>query len=319
MNASKPAPSSQPASSAQTTSRPMRSVTDVTSTATMKTVLSTIWAKAGGKYALIVIGAWLLVSALSLVWTPYSLLDTNGFNAWASPSAAHPLGTDGTGADVFSWLLAGSHTNLVIVLLTVVASMAWGLLLIAAMVARNAALASSSVVVVDALISVPTVLIALILAVPLGASIAVIVIACGFGYGLNLARVARPAALLASRSSYVESALANGASGWRVLISHVMPNILPVLAVQLSLSAGTAVLAESGLTYLGIGVPSGVPSWGHSLATSVKLINVFPLTVVWPGLIVTVVVVALNIFGDVLRDAIDPVTNPALREIGGER
>lgn len=112
------------------------------------------------------------------------------------------------GADVFSWLLAGSHTNLVIVLLTVVASMAWGLLLIAAMVARNAALASSSVVVVDALISVPTVLIALILAVPLGASIAVIVIACGFGYGLNLARVARPAALLAARSSYVESALA---------------------------------------------------------------------------------------------------------------
>lgn len=98
MNASKPAPSSQSASSAQTTSRPMRSVTDVTSTATMKTVLSTIWAKAGGKYALIVIGAWLLVSALSLVWTPYSLLDTNGFNAWASPSAAHPLGTDGTGA-----------------------------------------------------------------------------------------------------------------------------------------------------------------------------------------------------------------------------
>ncbi len=92
-------------------------------------------------------------------------------------------------------------------------SMAWGLLLIAAMVARNAALASSSVVVVDALISVPTVLIALILAVPLGASIAVIVIACGFGYGLNLARVSRPAALLAARSSYVESALANGAAG----------------------------------------------------------------------------------------------------------
>ena len=133
MNASKPAPSSQPASSAQTTSRPMRSVTDVTSTATMKTVLSTIWAKAGGKYALIVIGAWLLVSALSLVWTPYSLLDTNGFNAWASPSAAHPLGTDGTGADVLSWLMAGSRTNLMIAVLTVIVAAAIGLLLVAAM------------------------------------------------------------------------------------------------------------------------------------------------------------------------------------------
>ena len=270
-------------------------------------VLHSMWRRAEGKFALIVLALWLLIAIVSLFWTPQSLWATDGYHVWAKPSAEHWLGTDGTGADVFSWLLAGSHTNLVIVLLTVVASMAWGLLLIAAMVARNAALASSSVVVVDALISVPTVLIALILA------------ACGFGYGLNLARVARPAALLASRSSYVESALANGASGWRVLISHVMPNILPVLAVQLSLSAGTAVLAESGLTYLGIGVPSGVPSWGHSLATSVKLINVFPLTVVWPGLIVTVVVVALNIFGDVLRDAIDPVTNPALREIGGER
>jgi len=283
-------------------------------------VLHSMWRRAEGKFALIVLALWLLIAIVSLFWTPQSLWATDGYHVWAKPSAEHWLGTDGTGADVFSWLLAGSHTNLVIVLAD--RSGIYGLgacCYIAAMVARNAALASSSVVVVDALISVPTVLIALILAVPLGASIAVIVIACGFGYGLNLARVARPAALLASRSSYVESALANGASGWRVLISHVMPNILPVLAVQLSLSAGTAVLAESGLTYLGIGVPSGVPSWGHSLATSVKLINVFPLTVVWPGLIVTVVVVALNIFGDVLRDAIDPVTNPALREIGGER
>ena len=164
-------------------------------------VLHSMWRRAEGKFALIVLALWLLIAIVSLFWTPQSLWATDGYHVWAKPSAEHWLGTDGTGADVVSWLLAGSHTNLVIVLLTVVASMAWGLLLIAAMVARNAALASSSVVVVDALISVPTVLIALILAVPLGASIAVIVIACGFGYGLNLARVARPAALLASRSS----------------------------------------------------------------------------------------------------------------------
>ena len=162
-------------------------------------VLHSMWRRAEGKFALIVLALWLLIAIVSLFWTPQSLWATDGYHVWAKPSAAHWLGTDGTGADVFSWLLAGSHTNLVIVLLTVVASVAWGLLLIAAMVARNAALASSSVVVVDALISVPTVLIALILAVPLGASIAVIVIACGFGYGLNLARVARPAALLAAR------------------------------------------------------------------------------------------------------------------------
>lgn len=278
-------------------------------------VLRSMWRRAEGRFALLVLALWVIVALVSLVWTPQSLWVTDGYHVWAKPSSDHWLGTDGTGADVFSWLMAGSRTNLLIVLLTVALCAVWGLALIAAMVARSAALSGAAVVLVDALISIPTVLVALILAVPLGASIAVIIIACGFGYGLNLARIARPAALLAARSSYVESALSNGAGGWRVLVSHIIPNILPVLAVQLSLSAGTAVLAESGLTYLGIGVPSGVPSWGHSLATSVKLINVFPLTVLWPGLIVTVVVVALNVFGDVLRDAIDPVANPELRQV----
>lgn len=277
-------------------------------------VLRSMWRRASGRFPLMVIGLWVLVSVVSLFWTPRPLMQTDGYHTWQAPSAEHWLGTDGTGADVFSWLMAGSRTNLIIVILTVLVAAALGLLFVAAMVSRHTVLAGASVVVVDALISIPTVLIALVLAVPLGASVAVIVIACGFGYGLNLARVARPQALLVARSAYVESAMANGASGAYVLFRHIVPNILPVMLVQLSLSAGTAVLAESGLTYLGVGVPSGTPSWGHSLATTVRFISVYPLTVLWPGLVVTVVVVALNLFGDALRDAIDPVTNPALRQ-----
>jgi peptide/nickel transport system permease protein len=86
-----------------------------------------------------------------------------------------------------------------------------------------------------------------------------------------------------------------------------------MVLVQLSMCAGTVTLAESGLTYLGIGVPSSVASWGHSLATSVKFINVYPLAVLWPGLVVTIAVVALNLLGDALRDAVDPLVNPRLR------
>lgn len=85
-----------------------------------------MWRRAEGKFALIVLALWLLIAIVSLFWTPQSLWATDGYHVWAKPSAEHWLGTDGTGADVFSWLLAGSHTNLVIVLLTVVASMAWG-------------------------------------------------------------------------------------------------------------------------------------------------------------------------------------------------
>ena len=89
----------------------------------------------------------------------------------------------------------------------------------------------------------------------------------------------------------------------------------PVLLVQLSMSAGTSILAEAGLTYLGVGVGAGVPSWGHSLATSVRFISIYPLTVLWPGLIVTMTVIALHLFGDALRDAIDPALPLGLGEV----
>ena len=286
---------------------------------TLRVILRSMWRRAGGRYALIVLGLWVLVSLVSLVWTPYSLLTTDGFHVWSKPSAAHPLGTDGVGADVLSWLMAGSRTNLIIAALTVLVSAAFGLLLVAAMVSRHDALSAVSVVLVDALISVPTVLVALILCVPFGASAAVIVAACGFAYGLNLARILRPSAMLAARSAYVQSALHSGMSAARVFLTHIVPNILPVLVVQLSMSAGTSILAEAGLTYLGIGVGAGVPSWGHSLATSVKFVGIYPLTVLWPGLVVTAAVVALNLLGDALRDAADPLANPALRGGHDER
>ena len=277
-------------------------------------VLHSMWRRAEGKFALIVLALWLLIAIVSLFWTPQSLWATDGYHVWAKPSAEHWLGTDGTGADVLSWLMAGSRTNLMIAVLTVVVAAAIGLLLVAAMVSRSGALASTSVVVADALISIPTVLIALILSVPFGASAAVVIAACGCAYGLNLARILRPSALLAARSAYVESALWSGASSVRVFFTHIVPNTLPVLCVQLSMSAGTSLLAEAGLTYLGVGVGAGVPSWGHSLSTSVKFISIYPMAVLWPGLVVTMVVVALNLFGDALRDALDPLTNPALRE-----
>ena len=279
----------------------------------MRVVLSSMWRKASGRYSMTVLAIWILVSLVSRFWTPVPIWATDGYRIWQAPSRAHLLGTDGTGADILSWLMAGSATNLAISLLAVLLSGVLGLLLVMAMVSRRSGVSQTVVVLVDALISLPTVLLAVILAVPLGPSIAVVVVACGFGYGLNLARIVRPQALLAAESDYVRSARHSGVGSFRIFCTHLVPNVIPVLCVQLSMSAGTSVLAEAGLTYLGVGVPSGLPSWGHSLTTSVKFINVFPLTVLWPGLVVTMVVVALNLFGDALRDAIDPVTNPRLR------
>lgn len=281
------------------------------------TILKRIWHASFGKFVCVTLFLWLAIAAISLFWTPYSLLKTNGYEVWQKPSFAHLLGTDGTGADMLSWLMAGSRVELVIVVCTVMISALIGTVLLSIMISKYKIIRATSVMAVDALISVPTVLIALMLAVPFGANVLVIVIACGFGYGFNLARIVRPSAKLVLQSDYVNSAISQGASRRYVLLRHVLPNITPVALVQLSLSAGTVILAESGLTYLGVGVPSGVPSWGRVLATSVTLIHVNPLAVLWPGLIVTIVVVALNLLGDVLRKVLDPCAK-SMNKVGAK-
>ena len=281
------------------------------------TILKRIWRASFGKFVCVTLFLWLAIAAISLFWTPYSLLKTNGYEVWQKPSFAHLLGTDGTGADMLSWLMAGSRVELVIVVCTVMISALIGTVLLSIMISQYKIIRATSVMAVDALISVPTVLIALMLAVPFGTNVLVIVIACGFGYGFNLARIVRPSAKLVLQSDYVNSAISQGASRRYVLLRHVLPNITPVALVQLSLSAGTVILAESGLTYLGVGVPSGVPSWGRVLATSVTLIHVNPLAVLWPGLIVTIVVVALNLLGDVLRKVLDPCAK-SMNKVGAK-
>lgn len=281
-------------------------------------VFRELWSHGAGRFSLSVIVIWLAIASVSLFWTPRPIWETNGYEAWSAPSASHPLGTDGNGHDVLSWLMAGSWTELRIVLGVVTLSLLLGLLIVTQLVSRHAMVSEIAVVMVDTLISIPTVIVALLLAVPLGASILVVVFACSFAYALNFARIVMPRAKLVMNSGFVASARHSGVTGWQVFATHVMPNIAPVMIVQLSVSAGLAILAEAGLTYLGIGVPAGVPSWGHSLATSAKFINVFPLTVIWPGAVITLVVVALNLFGDSLRDAVDPLTNSRLRSDGEE-
>jgi peptide/nickel transport system permease protein len=272
-----------------------------------------MWKRGEGKFALIVLGAWVVTCLVSLFWTPQPLSQSDGYNTWAGPSWAHPMGTDGTGRDMLSWLMAGSGTELQIVLATCALTALIGIFFVSFALVKSALVSEIAVVITDTLLSIPIVLIALILAVPLGASMLVVILACAISYGLNLARIAKPQAQLAASSRYVEAARAAGSSRGRAFMTHVLPNLIPVLSVQLSLCAGTAILAEAGLTYLGIGVPAGTASWGSSLSSSASFISIFPLTVVWPGALITVVVVALNLFGDVLRKAVDPVVNPQLR------
>ncbi len=265
-----------------------------------------VWRSGGGRYGAVIIALVLISAALSLVWTPYALQQTDTSQGWLGPSVPHPLGTDLIGRDTLSWLIAGSRTTVVIVLGSVLLAgvLGVGLGILSALLPGR--LRESLVVAVDILVALPVLLIAILLAAPFGGSLAVVVLAVGIGAGVNVARVLRPEITRAAQSDFVLASRACGSGTMRRLRDHVIPTVGPLLVVQLSQVAGLALLSEAGLTFLGYGAPASTPSWGRSLAEAQHFIGVAPLSVMWPGLVIAATVLAVNLFGDALRDALDP-------------
>lgn len=272
-----------------------------------------------GFFCVVCLVLWIIVSFVSLFYTPYPINESDGYNAWSAPGSAHLMGTDGAGRDMLSMLMAGSSWELFIVIMTVLCSAILGIFFLYAGISFGGGTEDGkktfAVVILDALISVPSIVVVLILNAKMGACVAVVVLACSYGYGLNISRIARPSAQSACESDYVASAKYSGVSRAGIYFSHILPACAPVIVVQLSICAGSVILAESSLTYLGLGAPSNVPTWGRSLASCVRLITVYPSTVLCPGLLVVSAVIMFNILGDCARVAADPLLNERLRSI----
>jgi peptide/nickel transport system permease protein len=260
----------------------------------------------GGVLGVVVLAVLVLSAVVASVWTPQDPFATDPFHRWQGPSGAHLLGTDGVGRDVFSYVLAASRTALLVAVLSSLVAGVVGLALAAVGALGPRWLREPVAVLIDVLIAFPVLLIAIMLSAVLGPSLTEVVVAVGIGFGVNIARVARGEIRRVARSGYVLAARAAGLGPVRVLADHLLPNIAPVLIVQLSLSAGVAVLSEAGLSFLGYGAPPSTPSWGRLLGDLQNYVTIYPLTAVWPGLAITVSVLAFNLFGDALREATDP-------------
>jgi len=159
---------------------------------------------------------------------------------------------------------------------------------------------------IDVLVAFPTILTAMVLAAVYGGSVWTAVVAIGIGAGVNVARVARAEMSSVLGTDYVLAGRASGASTARIVRRHVLPNVAPVLFVQLSLVLALAVLAEAALSYLGYGTPPPTPSWGRMLQELQQFVTVHPLAVIWPGLAITATVLGFSLLGDALREATDP-------------
>lgn len=222
------------------------------------------------------------------------------------PSAAHWLGTDQLGRDLFYRVLLGARTSLGIAGAAVGISVAFGLPLgiISGYFGGWTDLALMRLV--DTLLSFPALLLALTISAMLGPSVPNTIIAIGVAFTPFLARIIRGEALRVAQMPYVEAARAAGTSHVWMVVRHVLPNVLPLVIVQGTISLAFAILAEAGLSFLGLGTQPPQSSWGLMIQTSRDYLDVAPWTALVPGAAVALTVLALNMFGDVLRDVLDP-------------
>lgn len=268
--------------------------------------LRQLWRLPTGRFGLIVVAAIALIAVVSIFWTPFDPKAIDLTDRWAPPSFPHLLGTDGTGRDILSLVMAGARTTMFVAIGSGIIASIVGITLasVGALTPRWAR--ESMAVLIDILIAFPVLLIAMMISSVWGGSLWVVIWSVGIGFGVSIARVTRPELRRVLHSDFILAARASGLSGTQILSRHLMPNVAPVFIVQLSWSMAVAVLAEAGLSYLGYGASPTEPSWGVLLANLQSYIAVHPLAVLWPGLAITITVLGLNLLGDALREATDP-------------
>ncbi len=222
------------------------------------------------------------------------------------PTLKHPLGTDQLGRDLMFRVLLGAQTSIYIATAAVFLSIVIGLPL--GLISGYVGRMTDNVLMrlVDTLLSFPALLLALTISAVLGPNLQNTIIAIGIAFTPFLARIIRGETLRVAQMPYVEAARTAGNSDGRIILHHILPNIMPAVIVQSTISLAFAILAEAGLSFLGLGTQPPDASWGLMIQASRDYLDRAPWTALVPGAAVAITVLGLNMFGDALRDALDP-------------
>jgi len=264
---------------------------------------------AKGIVGAIVVLTVLAVAILAPLLIPADWATSMDMRARLSPPTwAHPLGTDQLGRNLMFRVLLGAQTSIFIASAAVLMSIVIGLPL--GLISGYVGKTTDNVLMrlVDTLLSFPALLLALTISAVLGPNLQNTIIAIGIAFTPFLARIIRGEALRVAQMPYVEAARTAGNSGLRLITLHILPNIMPVVIVQSTISLAFAILAEAGLSFLGLGTQPPDASWGLMIQASRDYLDRAPWTALVPGAAVALTVLGLNMFGDALRDALDPRT-----------
>ncbi|MPL75521.1 Glutathione transport system permease protein GsiD [bioreactor metagenome] len=252
-------------------------------------------------------GLAVAAAALSLVWTPWDPTALTIGARLQPPSTTHWMGTDHFGRDILSMLMAGARTSLAVALAAVAIGAGIGTPLgLAAAASRGSLLDATLARLNDLIFAFPALVTAILITATLGPSALNATLAIGLFNIPVFARTARGAALSLWTLDYIRAARVAGKGRARISAEHVLPNIASLLIVQATIQASLGILAEAGLSYVGLGAQPPTASWGRMLAEAQTMVAIAPHVALFPGLAIVLTVFGLNLLGDGLRDALDP-------------
>ena len=257
---------------------------------------------------LLLLGIIVLMCIYGMLFLDYKteVVNMNIPNKLQTPSAAHPFGTDDLGRDIFNRIVYGARYSLSIGFSATIISLSVGSLLGCIAGYFGGKIDGVIMRITDVFIAIPSTLMAIAVVSALGPNFANLIIAIAIGDIPGYARIIRSSVLSIRDNEFVEASIAVGGSHAHVMAQHIFPNTLAALIVQATLGVGYVIIAASGLSYLGLGVMPPAPEWGAMLSEAQAQIRYFPHQVIFPGLAIVITVLALNLLGDALRDAIDP-------------
>jgi peptide/nickel transport system permease protein len=284
--------------------RPVAATNELESPA--RRALHRLLRRKGAVVGLVVIAMFIVLALFASVIAPYDPIATSWTMVRKPPSALHWFGTDDLGRDVLSRVIYGTRASLTAGAISVGIAFSIGVPLGLLSGYRGGFIDALISRITDAMLACPFLILAIALAAFLGPSLGNAMIAIGISATPIFVRLTRGQTMSVKVEDYVEAARAVGNPPWRIALVHILPNIMPALLVQATLSIAAAIIAEAALSFLGLGQQPPGPSWGSMLNSAQRFLTSAPWMALWPGLGIFLVVLSFNLVGDGLRDALDP-------------
>jgi peptide/nickel transport system permease protein len=255
---------------------------------------------------LVIIAVLSVLAIFAPVLAPYSPYDQDLYHVLSKPSSVHWLGTDNLGRDLFSRLLYGARVSLFVGIVSSLVSAALGVLIGLFAGFKGGAIDAVIMRVTDAFLCFPPLIFILAMSAALGPGLQNVMLSFALFGWTGFARITRGQVLLVRELPFIEAARSVGIPPMRIMLRHVLPNIVAPVLVAITITIGTAILVESGVSFLGLGVQPPTASWGKELRVGFTYLEAAPLFSIAPGVMISLAIISFNFVGDGLRDALDP-------------